>query len=209
MHQRPATRRVVSIAALAALTLGAAGCGSTSATAGGGTTSSASPGPLTLTDGWVKAVDVPSGSSPSTSMSMSSSEGEDGDHDMGDMALSMPMTAMFGTLHNATDEAVTITAGSSPAAGRVELHEVVRNDSGEMQMQPKPGGFVIEPRADHTLQPGGDHVMFLDLTQSLTNGSETTVTLETSAGTVTFTVPVRAFSGAEESYEPGSDSSDS
>jgi len=138
---------------------------------------------------------------------------ESGDHDMEDMDhamdMSMPMTAMFGTLHNTTEEEVTVTGASSPAAGRVELHEVVRTESGDMQMQPKPGGFVIAAGGDQTLQPGGDHVMFLDLTESLVNGAETTVTLTTSAGDVTFTVPVRAFSGAEESYEPGSDSSDS
>jgi copper(I)-binding protein len=207
MQHTPATRRVAIAAALAALTLGVAGCGTTSATAGTDG-AAASSEPLTLTDGWVKAVDVmPADPSPSMSMDESGDGDMEGmDHEM-DMAA--PMTAMFGTLHNATDEEVTVTGASSPAAGRVELHEVVRTDSGEMQMQPKPGGFVIEAGGDHTLQPGGDHVMFLDLTGSLANGDETTVTLETSAGQVTFTVPVRAFSGAEESYEPGSEPSDS
>ena len=125
------------------------------------------------------------------------------------MDTSMPMTAMFGTLRNGTDEEITVSGGSSPAAGTVELHEVVRTDSGAMQMQPKPGGFVVAAGSDHVLQPGGDHVMLLGLTESLVNGSEVTVTLETSAGEVTFTVPVRTFSGAEESYAPGAGSSGS
>jgi hypothetical protein len=47
----------------------------------------------------------------------------------------------------------------------------------------------------------------MGLTESLTNGSETSVTLQTSAGEVTFTVPVRTFTGAEESYSLDSDSS--
>jgi copper(I)-binding protein len=184
-HCLSATRRVALAATLAALTLGVAGCGTTSSTSGSDTataeSSVSSSAALTLDDGWVKAVDV--GSS------------------------DMPMTAMFGTLHNSTDSEITVSGGSSPAAAEVELHEVVRTDSGGMQMQPKEGGFVIAAGADHTLQPGADHVMLMGLTESLTNGSETSVTLQTSAGEVTFTVPVRTFTGAEESYSPDSDSS--
>ncbi len=213
-HTLSATRRVALAAALAALTLGAAGCGSTSATSGASATSgldatSASSAPLTLENGWVKAVDVPAtDASPSMTTSGSDDEDEMDDTDHG-MEMSMPMTAMFGTLHNPTDSEVTVSGGSSPVAGAVELHEVVRTDSGAMQMQPKPGGFVIAPGADHTLQPGGDHVMLLGLTESLVNGSDVTVTLQTSAGDVTLTVPVRTFAGAEESYEPSPDASGS
>ncbi len=78
-----------------------------------------------------------------------------------------------------------------------------------MQMQPKPGGFVIPAGGEQTLQPGGDHVMLMGLTQSLPNGTEVTVTLRTSAGDVTFTVPVRTFTGAQESYAPGASPSSS
>jgi hypothetical protein len=119
-----------------------------------------------------------------------------------DAAGAMPMTAMFGTLRNPTDEDVTVTGGSSPAAGAVELHEVVRGDSGQMQMQEKPGGFVVPANGDHPLQPGGDHVMLLDLEESLATGTQVTVTLETSLGAIDLTVPVRTFAGAEESYLP-------
>jgi copper(I)-binding protein len=204
-HTLSATRRVALAAALTALTLGVAGCGATSSTTAADPTTSAPA--LTLDDGWVKAVDVPaSGASPS--MTTSESDGDEGmegaEHGTDS---SMPMTAVFGTLRNATDSEITVSGGSSPAAGTVELHEVVRTDSGSMQMQPKPGGFVIAAGADHTLQPGGDHIMLLGLTESLVNGTETSLTLQTSAGDVTFTVPVRTFSGAEESYAP--DPSDS
>jgi len=214
-HTLSATRRVALAAALAALTLGVAGCGTTSSTSGSSGTTSSPSAPLTLEDGWVKAVDVP-GTSPSTTAGPSPTGAEDGEdsEDMDDgmddgMGMSMPMTAMFGTLRNTTDGEITVTGGSSPAAGRVELHEVVMTESGTMQMQPKPGGFVVAAGADHTLQPGGDHVMLLELTGSLVNGSETTVTLQTTAGEVTFTVPVRTFSGGEESYAPSPDSSGS
>ena len=199
----PTTRRVALAASVAALTFGVAGCGSTStdSSSGGTSTTQASTAVLSLEDGWVKAVEL------STDPAESSSDASEGS--MAHDATSMPMTAMFGTLRNGTDSDVTVTGGASPAAGTVELHETVRTDSGGMQMQPKPGGFVVPAGGDYTLQPGGDHVMLLGLTQSLPNGTETTVTLQTSAGEVSFTVPVRSFTGAEESYAPSPSTSSS
>ncbi len=208
-HLMSATRRVALTAALAALTLGVAGCGTETADPGAsGGASSAAPAALVIEDGWVKSVDEMPMASPSTSAPMpsGSSSGMDGmDHDAMDM--SMPMSAMFGTLRNTTDSELTITGGSSPAADEVQLHEVVKTSSGTMQMQQKPGGFVLPAGGTHLLQPGGDHVMLLGLTGALPTGSETTVTLTTSAGDVTLTVPVRAFTGAEESYDPSPTSS--
>ena len=76
-----ATRRVALTAALAALTLGVAGCGTTSTTSGADPSTSAAR-PLTLEDGWVKAVDVPMpDASPSMSTSPSATESGDGDGD--------------------------------------------------------------------------------------------------------------------------------
>ncbi|MBM6404690.1 copper chaperone PCu(A)C [Phycicoccus sp. CSK15P-2] len=210
----PTTRRVAIGAVLAALTAtGVAACGSSESPSGGTDTAATGSAALTLEDGWVKEV-TDAMSSPSPTMSMpSESPSADGDHMHGDgdhmhgADMSAPMTAMFGTLHNGSDEDVTVTGGSTPVAGTVELHETVRNDSGETQMQPKADGFVVPAGGDLTLQPGGDHVMLMDLTGPLANGSEATITLQTSAGDVTLTVPVRAFSGAEESYAPSPSSS--
>lgn len=185
-HPLSATRRVALTLAVAVVTGGLAACGttpnpSTGATAGspasGSDSGSTSTSPLVLRDGWVKAVEATGTSS-------------------------MPMTGLFGTLHNPTGSAVTVTGGSSPVAGKVELHETVRTASGSMRMQPKSGGFVIPAGGSQVLRPGGDHVMLMGLTQALPNGSQVTVTLTTSAGDVTVTVPARAFTGAEESYAP-------
>lgn len=185
----PATRRVALIAAVAALTLGVAGCGSddTPSTGSGSPAAAA----LVLDDGWVKAVDeMPMSGSPSPSATMS-----------------MPMSAMFGTLRNTSDADISIEGGTSSSAEMVELHETVKTDSGEMQMRPKQGGFVVPAGGTYVLQPGGDHVMLMGLTGPLRNGAEATVTLRTSAGELALTVPVRAFSGAEESYVPSPSSS--
>ncbi len=117
-------------------------------------------------------------------------------------AASGGMTAMFGTLRNPTDHPVTVTGGSSPAAGAVELHETTKTDSGAMQMQPKPGGFTVPAGGVLVLQPGADHVMLMGLTAPLESGTSATVTLRTGDGDVVLTVPVRSFPGADESYVP-------
>ena len=176
----PVIRRALATGAAVALALTLSACGQEATTPTGATASTSSSTPaaaLVLDDGWVKAVDEA-------------------------MAGMEPMTAMFGTLRNDTDHEVTITGGSSEAAGMVELHETVRTDSGGMQMQPKAGGLVIPAGGSHLLEPGGDHVMLMKLTGPLETGTTATVTLTTSDGDVALTVPVRTFTGAEESYVP-------
>ncbi|MBM6400361.1 copper chaperone PCu(A)C [Phycicoccus sonneratiae] len=201
-HTLPATRRVALVAAVAALTLAAGACGSSESPAADASPTGAA---LVVDDGWVKAVDETASPSASSSLEMDmsspspSASGMDG---MDGMDMSMPMSAMFGTLRNTTDEDITIEGGSTPAAEMVELHETVKNASGEMQMQPKQGGFVVPAGGTYVLKPGGDHVMLMGLTGALRNGAEVSVTLRTSAGEFALTVPVRAFSGAEETYEP-------
>lgn len=193
-----ATRRVPVICSTVLLAAGLAACGSDSPTSPGASASASSstvPSGLTLDDGWVKAVDAPmSGGDLSATPSPTSTASG--------MAGMGAMSAMFGTLRNPTSADITITGGSSPVAGKVELHETVKNDAGQMQMQPKQGGFVIPAGGSYVLQPGGNHVMLLALKAPLENGTSTTVTLTTSGGDVSLTVPVRAFPGAQESYVP-------
>jgi len=113
-----------------------------------------------------------------------------------------PMTGSFGTLVNSTDADITVTAGSSPVAGMVELHEVVMAD-GEMVMQPKPGGFVVPAGGSLTLEPGGLHVMLMDLKEPIAPGADVPVTLTLSNGeTLTYTTVAKDFAGGNESYVP-------
>ncbi len=206
-----ATRRVAALCTTFLLAGGLAACGSDSPADSGAASSASSSAATTglaLDDGWVKAVDAPMAggeTSPMPSPSMSASPGMSASASTSgsdDMAGKGAMTAMFGSLRNATGADITVTGGSSAVAGTVELHETVKNDSGAMQMQPKPGGFVVPAGGTLVLQPGGDHMMLLGVKESLKSGTTTTVTLTTSAGDVALTVPVRAFTGAEESYVP-------
>ncbi|MGB2571049.1 copper chaperone PCu(A)C [Micromonospora citrea] len=112
------------------------------------------------------------------------------------------MTAAFGTLVNAGDTDVTITAASTEVSP-MELHEMTMRD-GKMVMQPKRSGIVIKARSEHVLQPGGDHLMLMNLTRPVQAGDELTVTLTFADGrTQTFTAVAKPFTGAQESYAPG------
>ncbi|GAC67366.1 copper chaperone PCu(A)C [Gordonia soli] len=114
------------------------------------------------------------------------------------------MTAAFGVLTNSGDTDIRIVSASSPAAGRMELHEVVPTDTGAMVMRPKSGGFVVPAKGTATLSPGGDHLMLLDLPAAVTPGQEIGFELTASDGsTMDFDAQVRDFPGAEENYQPG------
>jgi hypothetical protein len=191
----PIRTAAMALAGVAALGLGGCGTASTSTGAGTASVTGAATAPLELTDGWVKAVEDVGMTGTSTDDASSSSS------PMGGMAMAGPMTAMFGTLKNATDGEVTVTGGSSAVAQRVELHETVMNADGQMQMQQKQDGFVIPAGGTFELRPGANHVMMIGLAQPLKNGTTVTVSLETSAGPVSFTVPVRTFTGANETYQ--------
>lgn len=112
------------------------------------------------------------------------------------------MTAAFGTVTNTSDKEVRLVSATTPAAGRVELHEVV-SAGGAMTMRPKEGGFVIPAGAETQLQPGGDHIMLMDLTAPLVPGSDVQITATFEDGsTLPITAQVRDFPGADENYDP-------
>jgi hypothetical protein len=56
-----------------------------------------------------------------------------------------------------------LIGGSSEIAGRFEIHEMTM-DGGVMKMRPLEGGIEIPPGQSVKLAPGGNHLMFLDLT---------------------------------------------
>lgn len=120
------------------------------------------------------------------------------------------MTSLFGTVTNDTDEDRTIVKAASDEAGMVQLHETVSTDSGGTTMQQKKGGFPLPAHQSKVLEPGGDHVMLMDLKKKLRAGDTVEVTLTLDDGTtVDVDAPVKAFSGAQESYAPTGDTSSS
>ncbi|MGN7210298.1 copper chaperone PCu(A)C [Brachybacterium paraconglomeratum] len=113
------------------------------------------------------------------------------------------MTSAFGTLTNATGRALQLISASTPSAGMVELHETMGDGSGGMSMQEKEGGFPIPDGGELVLEPGGDHLMLMDLSAPLRPGDEVELTLQCEDGTeLVVTATVKDFAGAQEHYEP-------
>ncbi|MCX4472491.1 hypothetical protein C5N14_07900 [Micromonospora sp. MW-13] len=112
------------------------------------------------------------------------------------------MTAAFGTLVNNSDTDITVVSASTPVSP-MELHEMTMKD-GRMVMQPKVGGIVVKAKGSHVLEPGGDHLMLLNVTAPVKAGDELTFTLTFADGkTLQFSAVAKPFTGAGESYDPG------
>jgi copper(I)-binding protein len=110
------------------------------------------------------------------------------------------MTAAFGTVSNTSSDSIMITAASSPAAGTVELHEVVDAD-GSIIMRPVEGGIFVPAQGTQVLEPGGYHLMLMDLPAPIEPGEDVAFTLTCSTGgTADYTAQAKTFRGADEKY---------
>ena len=91
--------------------------------------------------------------------------------------------------HSGTDD--RLIAARSDIAARVEIHTHIEDSNGVMRMVEVKDGIVVPANGMAMLQRGGDHVMFMGLTQSLAQGDEVSVTLIfEQAGEVEVTIPV-------------------
>jgi copper(I)-binding protein len=81
-------------------------------------------------------------------------------------------------------------------AGRAEIHEMAMQD-GVMRMRPLPNGIEIAPGMAAKLEPGGMHIMLLDLKRGLEKGDRYRATLNfEKAGAVDVEFVVEAMGGA-------------
>lgn len=113
------------------------------------------------------------------------------------------MSGVFGTIHNNSAEDVHLTSVTGEIDGSHELHETVPGGGG-MMMQEKEDGFVIPGGGDLVLEPGGNHIMLMNLTEPITTGQEIVLTLELGDGTEQeVTISARDFVGGEEEYVGG------
>ncbi|MCG6885426.1 MAG: copper chaperone PCu(A)C [Silicimonas sp.] len=109
------------------------------------------------------------------------------EHQVGDLTLSaafsretlpnQPVAGAFLTITNNGSEDDVLIAVSSPLAARGEVHEMAM-EGDTMKMRPLADGLVIPAGATVELQPGGYHLMFMGLNQSLVEGEMVDVTLE-------------------------------
>lgn len=113
------------------------------------------------------------------------------------------MTGVFGTLTNTSDDDLHLTAVQSELAGLTELHVTVDDGAGGRIMQRTDDGFTVPVGGEHVLEPGGDHLMLMQLTRPIETGEDVELTLVLEDGEeITVTVAARAFTGAEEHYAP-------
>ena len=70
-----------------------------------------------------------------------------------------------------------LLSGSSPVAGKFELHEM-STSGGVARMRELTTGLEIKPGETIELKPGGNHVMFVGLKQALERGKPFTATLQ-------------------------------
>jgi copper(I)-binding protein len=87
------------------------------------------------------------------------------------------MTAVYGTLTNDSSQDVVLVGGATDIAGVVEVHEMSMI-GGEMMMQEIDGGLVIPAGKSIVLEPGGNHLMLMMLTDDLQAGEEISVTFD-------------------------------
>lgn len=91
-----------------------------------------------------------------------------------------------------------LVSATASIADRVEIHEMSMTD-GVMKMRPLPNGLTIKPGETIELKPGGFHMMFMDIKQSLKQGDtlKSTLTFE-KAGKLDVTFGVNALGATGE-----------
>jgi periplasmic copper chaperone A len=105
--------------------------------------------------------------------------------------------AVYMTLANKTDTADRLTAASSDAANKVQVHEmaVVK---GIMKMRELANGLAIPANGSVTLKPGGYHVMLIGLKKGLIAGQTLPLTLTfAKAGNISVSVPIQAIGATQ------------
>lgn len=99
--------------------------------------------------------------------------------------------AAFLTIMNHGAEDDRLIDASSDIAAKVELHTHIDGGDGVMLMRHDEDGFEIPAGGMHALARGGDHVMFMGLTDPMKQGDVVTVTLTfEKAGEMVVEIPV-------------------
>ena len=102
-----------------------------------------------------------------------------------------PTGGAFMVIMNHGDTDDRLIGARSDIAAKVEIHTHTMNADGVMTMSKVEGGILLSAGDMHALERGGDHVMFMGLSQSLEQGDTVSVTLIfEQAGEVTIELPV-------------------
>lgn len=107
-----------------------------------------------------------------------------------------PVGGGYLTIHNGGGTADRLVSVSSPAAAKVELHEMTMKDN-IMRMRELKDGITIGAGATVSLAPNTLHMMFKQVKPPFREGGSVAVTLTfEKAGAVSFTLPVTSARGS-------------
>lgn len=99
--------------------------------------------------------------------------------------------AIFGTLQSGGGDTLVAVSVPATVAGRAEIHQMVQNAAGQMEMRAVPW-LALPEDAPLELAPGGMHVMLFDLVRPLVAGEQLPLTLRfQTGGERMLEVPVR------------------
>jgi copper(I)-binding protein len=86
-----------------------------------------------------------------------------------------PATGAFMVIKNAGEKDVKVVKADNPASRVTELHTHI-NEGGVMKMRPVPA-IDVKSKGEAVLQPGGLHVMLIDLKAPMKEGDSVPITL--------------------------------
>lgn len=128
------SRALLALVAVASIGVGTSACGSDDDGGSSADTTEQTAAEITVTDAW----------------SRKPADGQ-------------TTSAVYGVITNGTDDTVTAVSASTDVTSTAELHEVLMSDDGKMSMQEMEGGYEIPAGETLTLEPGGAHIMLLDI----------------------------------------------
>lgn len=102
------------------------------------------------------------------------------------------VSAIYMNVLNGSAEADSLLSLSSPVAGMVEIHESYETEEGLMAMR-QATGVVFPGREAVVLEPGGMHVMLMQLNKELSENDEVELTIQfANTGELTITARVES-----------------
>jgi copper(I)-binding protein len=106
------------------------------------------------------------------------------------------MTGVFAKITNRGNGTITLVGGSTDAAKMVQTHDVVDGMMEEMK-----DGIDIHVGQTLPLEPGGKHIMLMNLTKPIVVGDKITFTFKfEGADSQTFTLTAKESEGGDETY---------
>ena len=112
--------------------------------------------------------------------------------------------AGYVTIRNNGSAADTLVSVATPLAGRGEVHDMTMED-GVMRMR-RLDALEIPAGGSVELKPGGKHLMFMNLTERLTEGGSVPVTLTFKSGaTISIELPVKPLGAGSSGHGHGDD----